>query len=203
MICMHADDTAILSRHYDPNTLTQNINVHLAHLEIWFSVWKIAINTSKTEAISFFSKKRPPLKSRSKTKGYPGLYTPNILVSLLIKTSRSDNILHTHLKFQDRRLESDGTKYSVSHPNDQRDFEVKNCYESSGRDWSARSAPIGGEGVCRKWGIERIEKIVVKVRLSRWRASVPVSPSVCVADVLVFVGLRFAPELLCRPRKGR
>ncbi|GFY19484.1 hypothetical protein TNCV_4646581 [Trichonephila clavipes] len=74
---------------------------------------------------------------------------------------------------------------------DVRDFEVKNCYESSGRDWSARSAPIGGEGVCLKWVIER------------WRASVPVSPSVCVVDVLVFVGLRFAPELLCRPRKGR
>ncbi|GFT18779.1 hypothetical protein TNCV_615891 [Trichonephila clavipes] len=33
---------------------------------------------------------------------------------------------------------------------DVRDFEVKNCYESSGRDWSARSAPIGGERVCRK-----------------------------------------------------
>ncbi|GFT45293.1 probable RNA-directed DNA polymerase from transposon BS [Trichonephila clavipes] len=97
MICMYADDTAILSRHYDPNTLTQNINEHLAHLEIWFSVWKIAINTSKTEAISF-SQKRPPPKSRSKTKRYPGLYTPNTLVSLLIKTSRSDNILHTPSK---------------------------------------------------------------------------------------------------------
>ncbi|GFT83002.1 hypothetical protein TNCV_4681 [Trichonephila clavipes] len=33
---------------------------------------------------------------------------------------------------------------------DVRDFEVKNRYESSGRDWSARSAPIGGEGVCLK-----------------------------------------------------
>ncbi|GFX50723.1 RNA-directed DNA polymerase from mobile element jockey [Trichonephila clavipes] len=97
MICMYADDTAILSRHYNPNTLTQSINEHLAHLEIWFSVWKIAINTSKTEAISFLEK-RPPPKSRSKTKGYPGLYTPNILVSLLIKTSRSDNILHTQNK---------------------------------------------------------------------------------------------------------
>ncbi|GFS47232.1 probable RNA-directed DNA polymerase from transposon BS [Trichonephila clavipes] len=59
MICMYADDTAILSRHYDPNTLTQNINVHLAHLEIWFSVWKIAINTSKTEKISFSQKTAP------------------------------------------------------------------------------------------------------------------------------------------------
>ncbi|GFX91194.1 hypothetical protein TNCV_1246091 [Trichonephila clavipes] len=39
---------------------------------------------------------------------------------------------------------------------DVRDFEVKNCYESSGRDWSARSAPIGGEGVCLKWVIERL-----------------------------------------------
>ncbi|GFU81785.1 hypothetical protein TNCV_3086971 [Trichonephila clavipes] len=34
----------------------------------------------------------------------------------------------------------------------------KNRYESSGRDWSARSAPIGGEGVCLKWVIERFEK---------------------------------------------
>ncbi|GFW74950.1 hypothetical protein TNCV_2678181 [Trichonephila clavipes] len=33
---------------------------------------------------------------------------------------------------------------------DERDFGVKNCYESSGRDWSARSAPIGGEKVCQK-----------------------------------------------------
>ncbi|GFU85457.1 hypothetical protein TNCV_1294521 [Trichonephila clavipes] len=75
---------------------------------------------------------------------------------------------------------------------DVRDFGVKNCYESSGRDWSARSAPIGGEKVCQKRMVGKIEK---------WRASVPVSPSVCVVDVLVFVGLRFAPELLCRPRK--
>ncbi|GFT83325.1 uncharacterized protein TNCV_1555481 [Trichonephila clavipes] len=35
-------------------------------------------------------------------------------------------------------------------PSTIRDFEVKNCYESSGRDWSARSAPIGGERVCLK-----------------------------------------------------
>ncbi|GFU66259.1 hypothetical protein TNCV_4035791 [Trichonephila clavipes] len=33
---------------------------------------------------------------------------------------------------------------------DVRVFGVKNCYESSGRDWSARSAPIGGEKVCQK-----------------------------------------------------
>ncbi|GFV40596.1 probable RNA-directed DNA polymerase from transposon X-element [Trichonephila clavipes] len=59
MICMYADDTTILSRHYNPNTLTQNINEHLAHLEIWFSVWKIALNTTKTEAV-FFTQRRPP-----------------------------------------------------------------------------------------------------------------------------------------------
>ncbi|GFY15108.1 hypothetical protein TNCV_4493611 [Trichonephila clavipes] len=68
---------------------------------------------------------------------------------------------------------------------DVRDFEVKNCYESSGRDWSARSAPIGGERVCLKWVIER------------WRASVPVSLSVCEVDVLVFVGLRVLHQNCC------
>ncbi|GFW16031.1 probable RNA-directed DNA polymerase from transposon X-element [Trichonephila clavipes] len=34
MLCMYADDTAILSRHKNLNTLVENINEHLAHLEI-------------------------------------------------------------------------------------------------------------------------------------------------------------------------
>ncbi|GFX78899.1 RNA-directed DNA polymerase from mobile element jockey [Trichonephila clavipes] len=59
MLCMHADDTAILSRHKNLNTLIENLNEHLAHLEIWFSVWKITLNTSKTEA-GFFSQRIPP-----------------------------------------------------------------------------------------------------------------------------------------------
>ncbi|GFY63781.1 hypothetical protein TNIN_178791 [Trichonephila inaurata madagascariensis] len=54
-----SDDTAILSRPRYLNTLTEKINEHLAHLEIWFSVWKIALNTSKTEAV-FFSQRVPP-----------------------------------------------------------------------------------------------------------------------------------------------
>ncbi|GFW83913.1 RNA-directed DNA polymerase from mobile element jockey [Trichonephila clavipes] len=58
-LCLYADDTAILSRHRNLNTLVENINEHLAHLEIWFSVWKIALNSSKTEAV-FFSKRHPP-----------------------------------------------------------------------------------------------------------------------------------------------
>ncbi|GFX47004.1 RNA-directed DNA polymerase from mobile element jockey [Trichonephila clavipes] len=48
-----ADDTAILSRHRNLDTLVENINEHLAHL------WKIALNSSKTEAV-FFSKRKPP-----------------------------------------------------------------------------------------------------------------------------------------------
>ncbi|GFX03215.1 probable RNA-directed DNA polymerase from transposon X-element [Trichonephila clavipes] len=59
IICMYADDTAILSRHRNLDTLVENINEHLAHLETWFSVWKIAFNSSKTEAV-FFSKRKPP-----------------------------------------------------------------------------------------------------------------------------------------------
>ncbi|GFW98724.1 hypothetical protein TNCV_2759001 [Trichonephila clavipes] len=73
------DDTAILSRHRNLETLVENINEHLAHLETWFSVWKIALNSSKTEAV-FFSKRKPPLKLLYKIKEYPGLNTPSILV---------------------------------------------------------------------------------------------------------------------------
>ncbi|GFV62651.1 probable RNA-directed DNA polymerase from transposon X-element [Trichonephila clavipes] len=68
MLCMYADDTAILSRHKNLNTLVENINEHLAHLEIWFSVWKITLNSTKTEAV-FFSQRVPPLKLPFKTKG--------------------------------------------------------------------------------------------------------------------------------------
>ncbi|GFU49204.1 hypothetical protein TNCV_2675001 [Trichonephila clavipes] len=74
-----SDDTAILSRHRNLDTLVENINEHLAHLETWFSVWKIALNSSKTEAV-FFSKRKPPLKLLYKIKEYPGLNTPSILV---------------------------------------------------------------------------------------------------------------------------
>ncbi|GFX93734.1 hypothetical protein TNCV_1589111 [Trichonephila clavipes] len=73
------DDRAILSRHRNLDTLVENINEHLAHLETWFSVWKIALNSSKTEAV-FFSKRKPPLKLLYKIKEYPGLNTPSILV---------------------------------------------------------------------------------------------------------------------------
>ncbi|GFX66520.1 hypothetical protein TNCV_3495801 [Trichonephila clavipes] len=50
---------------------------------------------------------------------------------------------------------------------DVRDFEVKNCYESSGRDWSARSAPIGGERVCLKRMVGKIEKFFEVIRDDR------------------------------------
>ncbi|GFU51190.1 RNA-directed DNA polymerase from mobile element jockey [Trichonephila clavipes] len=53
------DDTTILNRHRNLDTLVENINEHLAHLETWFSVWKIALNSYKTEAV-FFSKRKPP-----------------------------------------------------------------------------------------------------------------------------------------------
>ncbi|GFW65432.1 RNA-directed DNA polymerase from mobile element jockey [Trichonephila clavipes] len=93
MICMYADDTAILSRHYNPNTLTQNINEHLAHLEIWFSVWKIALNTSKTEAV-FFTQRRPPPEITLQNQRIPwSQHTKYLGVSPYI--SRSDNTLHT------------------------------------------------------------------------------------------------------------
>ncbi|GFW70879.1 RNA-directed DNA polymerase from mobile element jockey [Trichonephila clavipes] len=78
IICMYADDTAILSRHRNLDTLVENINEYLAHLT-WFSVWKIALNSSKTEAV-FFSKGNLPLKLLYKIKEYPGLNTPSILV---------------------------------------------------------------------------------------------------------------------------
>ncbi|GBO20729.1 RNA-directed DNA polymerase from mobile element jockey [Araneus ventricosus] len=53
MLCMYADDTAILTRNKNPNYIQPALNRHIKALEVWFMKWKIAINASKTEAIMF------------------------------------------------------------------------------------------------------------------------------------------------------
>ncbi|GFU18063.1 probable RNA-directed DNA polymerase from transposon X-element [Trichonephila clavipes] len=100
MICMYADDTAILSRHYDPDTLTKNINTHLAHLEKWFSVWKIALNTSKTEAVSF-SRKRPPPEITLQNQRIPWSQHTKYLDVIIDKNlTFRQHITHTRNKFK-------------------------------------------------------------------------------------------------------
>ncbi|GFS97291.1 RNA-directed DNA polymerase from mobile element jockey [Trichonephila clavipes] len=100
MICMYADDTAILSRHYDPDTLTKNINTHLAHLEKWFSVWKIALNTSKTEAVSF-SRKRPPPEITLQNQRIPWSQHTKYLGVIIDKNlTFRQHITHTRNKFK-------------------------------------------------------------------------------------------------------
>ncbi|GFT23446.1 RNA-directed DNA polymerase from mobile element jockey [Trichonephila clavipes] len=94
-LCLYADDTAILSRHRNLNTLAENINEHLAHLEIWFSVWKIALKNgfSFPKGNPLFAKPKNPMVSAHQS----------ILVSLLIKPSLSDHtshILEINLKIQ-------------------------------------------------------------------------------------------------------
>ncbi|GFS91105.1 RNA-directed DNA polymerase from mobile element jockey [Trichonephila clavipes] len=100
MICMYADDTAILSRHYNSNTLTQNINEHLAHLEIWLSVWKIAINTSKTEAISFSRKRPPPLITLQNQRIPWSLHTKYLGVIIDKNLTFRQHITHVRNKFK-------------------------------------------------------------------------------------------------------
>ncbi|GBN26718.1 RNA-directed DNA polymerase from mobile element jockey [Araneus ventricosus] len=53
LLCMYADDTAILARNKNPNFIKLALNRHIHALEVWFTKWKIAINASKTEAIRF------------------------------------------------------------------------------------------------------------------------------------------------------
>ncbi|GBM81456.1 RNA-directed DNA polymerase from mobile element jockey [Araneus ventricosus] len=53
MLCMYADDTAILARNNNPNYIQLALNRYIKALEEWFVRWKIASNASKTEAIMF------------------------------------------------------------------------------------------------------------------------------------------------------
>ncbi|GFV34462.1 putative RNA-directed DNA polymerase from transposon X-element [Trichonephila clavipes] len=56
---MFTDDTAILASHSDPQLIARALNTHLLDLEDWFSIWKIALNVAKTEAV-FFTRKLLP-----------------------------------------------------------------------------------------------------------------------------------------------
>ncbi|GBN53794.1 RNA-directed DNA polymerase from mobile element jockey [Araneus ventricosus] len=53
LLCMYADDTAILAQNKNPNYIQLALNRHLATIEDWFHKWKIAINAGKTEAVMF------------------------------------------------------------------------------------------------------------------------------------------------------
>ncbi|GFU76661.1 RNA-directed DNA polymerase from mobile element jockey [Trichonephila clavipes] len=61
-ICLYADDTAILVQNANLQIIAHQLHKHLARLEHWLSIWKIALNVEKTEAV-FFShhiKKKSP-----------------------------------------------------------------------------------------------------------------------------------------------
>ncbi|GBN10446.1 RNA-directed DNA polymerase from mobile element jockey [Araneus ventricosus] len=53
LLCMNADDTAILARNKNPNCIQIALNRHLKELEDWFIKWKMEINVSKPEDIIF------------------------------------------------------------------------------------------------------------------------------------------------------
>ncbi|GFV66011.1 RNA-directed DNA polymerase from mobile element jockey [Trichonephila clavipes] len=99
--CMYADDTAILSRHRNLDTLVENINEHLAHLETWFSVWKIALNSSKTEEV-FFSKRKPPPEITLQNQRIPWSQHTKYLGVIVDKNfTFRQHITHIRDKFKD------------------------------------------------------------------------------------------------------
>ncbi|GBO13764.1 RNA-directed DNA polymerase from mobile element jockey [Araneus ventricosus] len=59
-LCIYADDTAILAKNKNTRYLTSALKKHIQELECWFHKWKIAINTSKTEAVLFTKKRKIP-----------------------------------------------------------------------------------------------------------------------------------------------
>ncbi|GFX37805.1 RNA-directed DNA polymerase from mobile element jockey [Trichonephila clavipes] len=95
------DDTAILSRHRNLDTLVENINEHLAHLETWFSIWKIALNSSKTEAV-FFSKRKPPPEITLQNQRIPWSQHTKYLGVIVDKNlTFRQHITHIRDKFKD------------------------------------------------------------------------------------------------------
>ena len=55
MTCTFADDTAILSSHFNPVIASSELN--LKHLEIWYNNWRIRINELKSKHVTFTLRK--------------------------------------------------------------------------------------------------------------------------------------------------
>ncbi|GFT65792.1 probable RNA-directed DNA polymerase from transposon X-element [Trichonephila clavipes] len=65
-VCLFADDAAILSQSRSPESVRKNLQTYLIKLKKWLTLWRISINTSKSQAIIFkkgnFKNKLNPLK---------------------------------------------------------------------------------------------------------------------------------------------
>ena len=59
-LALFADDTAILSKHKNSDTIVSNLNSHLDKLSLWFNAWKIDLNVGKTQAIVFSKGRKIP-----------------------------------------------------------------------------------------------------------------------------------------------
>lgn len=53
VIATFADDTAILSKHHDPTTASNNLQLYLNELQKWLNTWRIRVNESKSVHVTF------------------------------------------------------------------------------------------------------------------------------------------------------
>jgi hypothetical protein len=98
-LALYADDIAILSQSWRPDTITRRLNSAMSQLLGYFNKWKLRVNVPKTEII-LFTKRRPldpkPLRFQnvtipwSNTVKYLGL----LLDSKLLFTNHLQTILH-------------------------------------------------------------------------------------------------------------
>ena len=58
-----ADDTAIMSSHYNPVTASQNFQLKLDSIEIWLKKWRIKVNETKSTHVTFTTRREtcPPV----------------------------------------------------------------------------------------------------------------------------------------------
>ncbi|GBN75635.1 RNA-directed DNA polymerase from mobile element jockey [Araneus ventricosus] len=70
LLCMYADDTAILAKKKNHKYTAAALNQYLVKLDDWFLKWKIALNVNKTEAVYFAKDRRkhkPIVKIKNQT----------------------------------------------------------------------------------------------------------------------------------------
>ena len=95
-LALHADDTALLSQFWRPDTISRRLSTAITTLHKYFTTWKLRLKNNKIEAL-LYSKCRPPLPGPNRFQNTfgPWISTVRSLVLVLESKLLFNRHLHT------------------------------------------------------------------------------------------------------------
>jgi len=94
-LALYADDTALLSHSWRPDTISRRISTAITTLQKYVTTWKIRLKNHKNEAI-LFSKRRPTLPGPNQFPDTFGLWASAVPYLVLVLDSKLHFTRHLH-----------------------------------------------------------------------------------------------------------